>query len=49
MKSPETITAENEEARQLEELETIVEQLDEIDNNETLEQAKNVEEEAFTN
>ncbi len=49
LKSPETITAENEEARQLEELETIVEQLDEIDNNETLEQAKNVEEEAFTN
>ncbi len=49
LKSPEKITAENEEARQLEELETIVEQLDEIDNNETLEQAKNVEEEAFTN
>ena len=47
LKSPETIAAEKEEAKQMEELERVVEQLDIAENSDIEEQAKNVESETF--
>ncbi|MEE0967592.1 MAG: DNA-directed RNA polymerase subunit beta' [Bacilli bacterium] len=47
LKSPETLAAEIEEAKQMEELDKVVEQLGTIENGDTLEQAKNIELETF--